>query len=125
MSYIPYFITSIQAINGLATGSTLLYTNNSGKTLIVSDVALFATTATTITSGPTAQIGSTSTGSDIYGSEVITALNTLNAVYHFGGPGMSKVIPNTGTLYLDITAAGVGTGTPVLTLEAVVSGVFV
>lgn len=119
---IPGVLASVTGINGLATGSTLLYTNATGGMLLISDVALLVTAATAATGGPTVQIGTTTTGSDVYASIAITALTATNAIYHFGGPGMSKVIPNGGSLYMDITNAGAGT---TLTLRALVLGAFI
>lgn len=115
-------VATVGSINGLATGSTLLYANSSGSSLLVEDVALICTAATGASNGPTAQIGSTATGSEVYASIAISALFVVNKIYHFGGPGMSVVIPNGGSLYIDITAGGTGTA---LTLKAAVIGNFV
>lgn len=115
-------VSSISGINGTATGSTTLYANATGKTLIVDDVVLLVTAQTVATNGPTVQIGSSATGSDVYSSEAITALIVVNKLYHFGGPGMSVAIPNGGSLFMDITSGATATS---LTLEAIVIGYFV
>lgn len=115
-------VASVGSINGLSTGSTTLYANSTGSTLIVEDVVLLVTAATAASGGPTAQVGTTSTGFDVYASVAITALTTINKVYHFGGPGISVAIPNGGSLFLDITSGGSGT---TLTLKAIVIGWFV
>lgn len=115
-------VATVANINALSTGSTTLYANSSGSTLIVEDVVLLVTAATTATIGPTAQVGSTPTGSDVYASVAITALTAVNKLYHYGGPGMSVAIPNGTTLSLDITVAGTAAA---LTLKAIVIGYFI
>lgn len=103
----PFSITT--AINAKTVANTLLYTNATGKTLIVTKAIIRVSAASAITNGPTIGIGSASGTSDIFPSTALNALTTTTTIYGFDLIGMSVSIPNTGTVYLNLSTVATGT----------------
>jgi len=114
-------VSNVQ-FDATASGNTIIYTNNSGKTFVISDIAILAKNIASLSVAPVLQIGSSSSGSDIYGSTTMTSLSATNKIYHFGGNNTSVVIPNGSSIYLDVTVAA--TATTAL-LAALVSGYYI
>lgn len=120
-TYLNNIDVVVNNINLVTTGAKALWTNNTGKIAVLTDLILDVSSHTGVTTPATVQVGRTGTTSDIYTSRVLTGTNDTNIVYQFGGVGTTKTkVANTQVINLDVTVGSAGT-TPVHTVNAYLS----
>lgn len=100
-------LSSTSSINFLSTANTLLYTNSTGKTVVIDRADFVVTAATSVSAGPTVSL-TVSTTADLMPSTALTALTASGKMFGYGNNGVSLVVPNGGTVTVNITS---GTGT--------------
>ena len=106
---VPSLIASITGISGTAAASTTVYTVPTGKTLIITQAIVRATAATSITNGPTAGFGTSTSTYNIYASTAINALTTAGLDFGFVTVGMSTTVAAAGVVYFNIGTGATGT----------------
>lgn len=101
-------ISRTTGIDAKTTGNNTLYTVPTGKTLVVTRVILRPSAVTSITTGPTASVGGTTTA-DVFASVALATLNATTKMYTYTQSGMSTLVPAGTTLKLNISVAASGT----------------
>lgn len=103
-------LSSTVGINAKSTGQTTLYTVPAGKTAIITQAVVRCTAASSITNGPTASIGFTSTAySDIYMPENMLALTGTTSIFGYSTVGMSASAVAATAIKFNITSGASGT----------------
>lgn len=102
-------LASTTGINAKTVANTLAYTNSTGKNVILTKAIIRCTAASAITVGPTMGIGTASGTSDIFAATALTVLTTTSNIFGFDLVGASVLVPNGGTIYINVTVASTGT----------------
>lgn len=110
-------LATITGINAKSTGTTALYTVPTGKTLTVTGVYVTPTAASSITVGPSADVGVTA--GDVYANTAMTTLTTTGKVFQYVTGGVYSTSASTAVLNFNINTAATGTSE---TLTVTVTG---
>ena len=117
-AYIPLgasAILSSTSINAKSTGTTALYTVPTGKTLTVTAVYVRCTAASSITSGPAADIGDSGNGAaSIYANTTMTALTTSGKIFQYSPGGTYQSVAAGNSVNFNINTVATGTSQTVL-----------
>lgn len=110
---------SVAAIDGLAVGSTLLFTAPVGRAFVPLYVVVRCVDADAVTAAPTAGVGVVAGSDNVFATHILSGLTAGGTLYAFTLGGAGAVVPPGGSLYLWVGTGGSGT---TLTLEADVVG---
>lgn len=102
-------LSAVTGIDAKATANTIVYANNSGKTAHIAQALVYPTASSAITIGPSLGFGTSAGTNDVFSTANILALLSTNKVFGFSTFGMSVLIPNGGSLYLNLTTPATGT----------------
>lgn len=106
----PNILSKTTGINAKSTGQTTLYTVPTGKTCIITQAIVRCTAATSITNGPTASIGFTSTAyTDIYSAENMAGLTGTTTIFGYVTVGVSALAVTGTVIKCNISSAASGT----------------
>lgn len=105
----PTILATVNSISGTAVASTALYTVPAGKTCVVTSAIIKCTAATSITNGPTAGIGNTTSTNTIFASSAMTALTAASTIFGFNLTGISVYTAAASVIYLNISTGSTGT----------------
>lgn len=106
----PTLLATVTGINAKSTGQTTLYTVPTGKTCVVTAAIIRCTAASSITNGPTASVGFTSTAyTDIYAAANMVALTGTTSIFGYSTVGMSASAVAATVIKFNISSAASGT----------------
>jgi len=103
-------LATVSGVNGKTVAGTLIYTVPTGRSLIIQSAIVRCTAASAITGAPTAGIGTTNGGSEIYAATPLTGVTAAGAGYEFETvAGAITAYAAASTVYLSVTGGATGT----------------
>lgn len=106
----PAILSTVTGINAKTVAQTNLYTVPTGKTAVITAAIVRSTAASSITNGPTASIGFTSTAySDIYVGQNMITLTGTTSIFGYSSVGALVSAAAATVIKFNITTGSTGT----------------
>lgn len=103
-------LATTTGINAKSIAATTVYTVPTGKTAVITEVIVRCTAASSITNGPTASVGFTSTAyTDIYAAQNMIALTGTTSIFGYSTVGMSASAVAATVIKFNISTGASGT----------------
>jgi hypothetical protein len=102
-------ISKTMGINAKSVNNSLLYTNSTGKTVILTNAIIRCTAASGISNGPSAGLGTIAGTDNIFASTAMNTLTTTTSIFGFSSVGISMSVPDGGQVFFNLGTPSTGT----------------